>query len=290
MDLDFNFSKFVFNEMKSNLEWKKKDVFLMYPRFLQMIIDDQHLDLERTVETLDTQSLGPKSFGLTKQNRKGSKIVFRGTNPLVKFGKFAENEEASVFQNIPNVEPENAPVAEAGSIHVPEPEVVFDVIPRVATMMEEHVPVLNDDDDDDDDDREGDDEEGEARCLNDEDFMFDFELSDDQRRSFLKFHKVDDVVSSPTETRGDINIFKLLLQTPAHMAERPSFSQESFEPGSSSDPSSYSVPLAAHDAISERHARFLARENVNPAPNGKGISTGAWISDDEYQTIVELKE
>ncbi|CAI9295547.1 unnamed protein product [Lactuca saligna] len=150
MDLDFNFSKFVFNEIKSNLWWKNKDVFLMYPTFIQMIFDDQHPDLERTGETLDMKSLGPNSFGLMKQNRK-----------------------------------------------------------------EELVPILVDDDDG----SEGDDEEGDTVRFNDEDFVFDFERSDDDIDSFFENDKVNAIVISPTETEGDSNILKLPLQTPTQMTE-----------------------------------------------------------------------
>lgn len=52
--------------------------------------------------------------------------------------------------------------------------------------------------DDDDDDSKGDDEEGDAKGFNDEDFLLDFELSDDDIRLFLDSNEVDDVVSSPT--------------------------------------------------------------------------------------------
>ena len=34
MGLEFNFSKFILNEMVGNVEGKKKEKFLMYPRFL----------------------------------------------------------------------------------------------------------------------------------------------------------------------------------------------------------------------------------------------------------------
>ena len=68
------------------------------------------------------------------------------------------------------------------------------------------------------------------------------------------------------------------------------FTQTSFEPGSSSTPGSSSVPQRAHDVASERLAKFLARESVDPAPKGKGIYIGAGSSDDEDQIIFELKE
>lgn len=73
--------------------------------------------------------------------------------------------------------------------------------------------------DDDDDDSKGDDEEGDAKGFNDEDFLLDFELSDDDIRLFLDSNEVDDVVSSPTQTEGNTNIFKLPLQMPAQMGE-----------------------------------------------------------------------
>ncbi|CAI9284073.1 unnamed protein product [Lactuca saligna] len=71
MDLEFNFSRYVLNEMKNNLQEKRKDKFLMYPRFLQMIFDNQYPDIERKGQSLDLKSLGANTFCLMKQNRKG---------------------------------------------------------------------------------------------------------------------------------------------------------------------------------------------------------------------------
>ncbi|CAI9264869.1 unnamed protein product [Lactuca saligna] len=173
-----------FNEMKSNLQWKKNYILLMYPRFLQFIFNDQYPNLERTGKTLDMKSLGQNTFGLIKQHLKGSKVVFRETSPLVMFGRFAEIEEALVPQDI--------------TIH--EPEVVADVTPPVAIMAEEHVPVHNVVDHDNE---EGEriDEEGVERGFNDDDFMFDFELCDDDICSLFGSDEVNEVMSSPTETR-----------------------------------------------------------------------------------------
>jgi len=81
MDCDYNFSKFVFGEMQSNLWGNKKDVFLMYPRFLQIIFDSMHPELEKTPDTLDVKSLGLNTFGLMKQVRKSSKVVFKDVAP-----------------------------------------------------------------------------------------------------------------------------------------------------------------------------------------------------------------
>ena len=70
--------------------------------------------------------------------------------------------------------------------------------------------------------------------------------------------------------------------------EGPSFS--SFELGISSAPSGSSAPQPAHDAASERLARFLSQESVNPAPKGKFISIGATSSNNEDSTVFKLKE
>ncbi|CAI9263397.1 unnamed protein product [Lactuca saligna] len=70
----------------------------------------------------------------------------------------------------------------------------------------------------------------------------------------------------------------------------PSVVWSFYEVGSSSTPGGSSTPPPLHDATSERQARFLAREDVDPAPRGKGISIGARTSDKEEAIIFELKE
>ncbi|XP_076902463.1 uncharacterized protein LOC143557232 [Bidens hawaiensis] len=100
MGWNYNYSKFIFNEMMSNLRAKKKEMFLMYPRFLQMIFDSHYTDLVKSVETLDMKSMGLNSFGLMKQSRKGAKVVYMGLKPLVKFGRFAETEAEPVVAQV----------------------------------------------------------------------------------------------------------------------------------------------------------------------------------------------
>lgn len=95
MDWDYNFSRYVFEEMQSNLQQKKKDLFLMYPRFLHMIFNEKYPSIERTPNTLDVKALGPNTFGLMKQSRKAARVAYKGLKELVKFGRFSEREEAS---------------------------------------------------------------------------------------------------------------------------------------------------------------------------------------------------
>nr|KAJ0210418.1 hypothetical protein LSAT_V11C400178800 [Lactuca sativa] len=103
MDWDYNFSKFIFEEMKSNLLGKKKDLFLMYPRLLQMIFKEKYPQIEMTPDILDMKALGPNTFGLMKQSRKSAKVAYQGLKDSAKFGKFADIEDTPAVVSI-NVE------------------------------------------------------------------------------------------------------------------------------------------------------------------------------------------
>ncbi|CAI9300246.1 unnamed protein product [Lactuca saligna] len=87
---EFNFSKFIMNEMILNIEGSKIDKFCMYPRFLQIILNVTHPELQRGNDTLDFKSIGPSAYELMKQKR-GGKFVFEGKFPLIKFGIFKED-------------------------------------------------------------------------------------------------------------------------------------------------------------------------------------------------------
>ncbi|CAI9285741.1 unnamed protein product [Lactuca saligna] len=100
MNWDYNFSKFVFEEMKSNLQGKKKDLFLMYSMFLQMIFNEKYPLIERSFDTLAMKALGPNTFGLMKQSRKVFKVDYQRLKELVKFGKFSEVERSSAVSLI----------------------------------------------------------------------------------------------------------------------------------------------------------------------------------------------
>nr|KAJ0212500.1 hypothetical protein LSAT_V11C400178280 [Lactuca sativa] len=99
--------------MKSNLQGKKKDLFFMYPRFLQMILNEKYPQHERSSDTLDIKALGPNTFGLMKQSRKTTKVSYQGLKELVKFGKFAKvkNTPASSSINVEVVKEHMAPIS-----------------------------------------------------------------------------------------------------------------------------------------------------------------------------------
>ncbi|KAJ0750130.1 hypothetical protein HanLR1_Chr05g0178361 [Helianthus annuus] len=53
MNQPYNYSKYVFEGMKRNVISVRKDKFIMYPRFLQMIFNARYSELEKTGNTLD---------------------------------------------------------------------------------------------------------------------------------------------------------------------------------------------------------------------------------------------
>ncbi|MFS8007224.1 hypothetical protein Hanom_Chr14g01258461 [Helianthus anomalus] len=102
----FNYSKYILEAVKRNVLGVRKDKFLMYPRFLQMIFNARYPELERSGNTLELKPMGPACFGLIS---------------LEKFGQFAETEVVAanpvVVQPVPvNVVPANAIVAEEHDI------------------------------------------------------------------------------------------------------------------------------------------------------------------------------
>ncbi|KAL7602750.1 hypothetical protein Lser_V15G16330 [Lactuca serriola] len=128
--LDFNFSRFILDELVVNIQGKTKDKFLMYPRFLQIIINEQFPEIPKEGETLDMKSLGPNTVGLIKQNCKG-KVTFEGKYPLVKFGIFVESSEASAYH-----ESSDRMTVDDDVIIVSDHE--ESRVPSVATVAEEH--------------------------------------------------------------------------------------------------------------------------------------------------------
>ncbi|CAI9297479.1 unnamed protein product [Lactuca saligna] len=100
MDSDYNISKFIFKEKKINLLGKKKDLFLMYPRFLLIFFNEKYPQIETTPDTLDMEALGPNTCGLMKQSRKSTKVAYHGLKKLVKFGKFDEIEDSPAVSSI----------------------------------------------------------------------------------------------------------------------------------------------------------------------------------------------
>ncbi|MFS7930176.1 putative TAP (TAP-C) domain-containing protein [Helianthus anomalus] len=89
-DWDYNFSTFKFDNMKKDVgKSVKKKIFMLYPRFIQMILDEKYPDLVKSLNVLNLKSMGPNYFETEKRNRESAKRhQFLGKYALEKQGKF----------------------------------------------------------------------------------------------------------------------------------------------------------------------------------------------------------
>ncbi|CAI9261929.1 unnamed protein product [Lactuca saligna] len=198
----FNFSKFIMNEMILNLEGSKRDKFWMYPRFLQIILNVTHPELQRGNDTLDFKSIGPSAFGLMKQKREEQSM------PM-------ENEDIS-----------HSP---------PEPDVEEIHDSPTAYVVDEHDNQKENDSksyrEDDDDDLYEDVEflkEIDFTGINDDiPTNIEFDIGDEDFDPFLDIpsshvNKVNEVASLATKTRDGGNVFKILFSTSKPLEIAPS--------------------------------------------------------------------
>ncbi|KAJ0958118.1 hypothetical protein HanPSC8_Chr01g0035431 [Helianthus annuus] len=88
----FNYSRYILEAMKRNAIGLRKDKFLMYPRFVQMILNGRYPELKRSGNTLELKPMGPSCFGALT-TKKGTEKKFEGLIELEKFGQFAETED-----------------------------------------------------------------------------------------------------------------------------------------------------------------------------------------------------
>ncbi|KAL8242094.1 hypothetical protein R6Q59_012396 [Mikania micrantha] len=84
---DFNFSKMIFLDMHANIKGRRKERFLAFPKFIQIILDKRHPNLERTFGSLEVKRMRDDIFGYLKMSKRGKK-QYIGQRPLIKFGRF----------------------------------------------------------------------------------------------------------------------------------------------------------------------------------------------------------
>ncbi|KAJ0480128.1 hypothetical protein HanIR_Chr13g0627961 [Helianthus annuus] len=143
----FNYSRYVLEAMKRNAIGLRKDKFLMYPRFVQMILNARYPELRRSGNTLELKPMGPSCFG-TLTTKKGTEKKFEGLIELEKFGQFAETEDVVENPVRAQAVPARAIVAEEHDIqrsteNEPEPERI------TINSDDEGVEIACDSDDDD---------------------------------------------------------------------------------------------------------------------------------------------
>ncbi|MFS8002038.1 hypothetical protein Hanom_Chr13g01197421 [Helianthus anomalus] len=81
--------------MKRDVTGVRKDKFLMYPRFLQMIFNARYPELVRSGSTFELKPMGPACFGALTP-KKGIEKRLEGLILLDKFGQFAKTEDVAV--------------------------------------------------------------------------------------------------------------------------------------------------------------------------------------------------
>ncbi|MFS7954097.1 hypothetical protein Hanom_Chr07g00626311 [Helianthus anomalus] len=97
----FNFSAFIFDSMKKMLEDPKKRIFMLYPRFLQMILDDKHPELVKGLNYINLKPIGSSCFENACRNKRAKHHNFEGKFALEKHGRFADIVPAAPVAPVP---------------------------------------------------------------------------------------------------------------------------------------------------------------------------------------------
>ncbi|KAF5789073.1 hypothetical protein HanXRQr2_Chr09g0366561 [Helianthus annuus] len=234
---DYNFSAFIFDNMKKMLEDPKKKIFMLYPRFIQMILDERYPSLVKGSHCINLKPMGPGCFENACRNKRARHHNFEGLFPLEKHGRFADNVQA-------------APVAPVAP--VPPVIPVAPVPPPVnGQIAEEHDPELLQQTQ-----QIGDDEE-EFLTINSESDTLSSEESDfDSEMEIVTSEKAEDTVRKPVPISAE-NLAALLLSIK----------------GGNGDPPSISTPVIQEMAdVPEESAQKKQRTDNAPDSNPSGLS------------------
>lgn len=117
---DFNFSGFIFNNMKRNIE-DSKIKFLLYPRFLQLLINSEVQGLMPDGDILELKHMNWKVFNNMKKNHPKSLFSGTFTHLFPNMLPFALNELVQQEPNVAHPQEEyvvqQAPVADIVQEH-----------------------------------------------------------------------------------------------------------------------------------------------------------------------------
>ncbi|KAJ0948254.1 hypothetical protein HanRHA438_Chr01g0025071 [Helianthus annuus] len=87
---DYNFSAFIFDNMKKMLDDPKKKIFMLYPRFIQMILDERYPTLVKGPNFINLKPMGPGCFENACRNKRAKHHNFEVRFPLEKHGRFVD--------------------------------------------------------------------------------------------------------------------------------------------------------------------------------------------------------
>ncbi|MFS7934932.1 hypothetical protein Hanom_Chr05g00397481 [Helianthus anomalus] len=98
----FNYSKCVFDDIMANVRTLDKKYWFMFPRFIQMILEDKYSQLQPTVSIYDTKIMNHMVFSMLNQKpRTYVQVTYQNRKPLVKFGAFSEIIDAPLGSSEP---------------------------------------------------------------------------------------------------------------------------------------------------------------------------------------------
>ncbi|MFS7953170.1 hypothetical protein Hanom_Chr07g00615421 [Helianthus anomalus] len=119
---EINFSAFIFDNMKKMLEDPMKKIFMLYPRFIQIILDDRYPTLVKGPNFINLKPMGPSCFENACRNKRAKHHNFEGKFALEKHGRFADVMQGAPVASVPPVAPVpppiNAQIAKEHDVHL----------------------------------------------------------------------------------------------------------------------------------------------------------------------------
>ncbi|MFS7946740.1 hypothetical protein Hanom_Chr06g00539881 [Helianthus anomalus] len=122
---EYNFSAFIFDNMKKMLEDPKKKIFMLYPRFIQMILDERYPTLVKGSNYINLKPMGPGCFENACRNKRAKHHNFEVRYALEKYVRFADNVQGSLVAPAPPIipvapvpPPINAQIAEENDVQI----------------------------------------------------------------------------------------------------------------------------------------------------------------------------
>ncbi|MFS7954478.1 hypothetical protein Hanom_Chr07g00630971 [Helianthus anomalus] len=91
--------------MKKMLDDPKKKIFMLYPRFIQMILDERYPTIVKGPNYINLKPMGPRYFGNTCRNKRAKHHNFEARYVLEKHGSFAENVQGAPVAPAPPIIP-----------------------------------------------------------------------------------------------------------------------------------------------------------------------------------------
>ncbi|KAM0064839.1 hypothetical protein Hdeb2414_s0003g00107781 [Helianthus debilis subsp. tardiflorus] len=96
--------------MKKMLEDPKKKIFMLYPRFIKMILDDRYPALVKGPNYINLKPMGPSCFENACRNKRTKHHNFEGKFALEKHGRFADILQGAPVAPVPPVVPVPPPI------------------------------------------------------------------------------------------------------------------------------------------------------------------------------------